>query len=240
VQVPKDDLDAVRAVFEENPGRVAAVFAEPVIGAGGVHPPAPGYLEGVRALCDEHDAYLVLDEVICGFGRLGAWFAGEHYGVRADLTTFAKGVTSGYLPLGGVLVGRSVAAALEADPAYVLRHGYTYSGHPTACVAGLAVLDVLERDGLVQRATLVGERLAAGLRKLETDGLVSSVRGAGAVWAVALPAGQDPNAARDRVLEAGAIVRPIAADTLAMCPPLMIPDDDLDTLLAALRTGLTG
>jgi adenosylmethionine-8-amino-7-oxononanoate aminotransferase len=240
VQVPKDDLDAVRAVFEQNPGRVAAVFAEPVIGAGGVHPPAPGYLEGLRALCDEHDAYLVLDEVICGFGRLGAWFAGEHYGVRADLTTFAKGVTSGYLPLGGVLVGRSVAAALEADPAYVLRHGYTYSGHPTACVAGLAVLDVLERDGLVQRATLVGERLAAGLRKLETDGLVSSVRGAGAVWAVALPAGQDPNAARDRVLEAGAIVRPIAPDTLAMCPPLMIPDDDLDTLLAAHRTGLTG
>jgi adenosylmethionine-8-amino-7-oxononanoate aminotransferase len=238
VQVPKDDLDAVRTVFEDNPGRVAAVFAEPVIGAGGVHPPVPGYLQGLRALCDEHGAYLVLDEVICGFGRLGRWFAGEYYGVRADLTTFAKGVTSGYVPLGGVIVGRRVADALEADPTYLFRHGYTYSGHPTACAAGLAVLDVMEQDGLLQRAAAVGERLAAGLRKLEADGLVSQVRGEGAVWAVALPPGQDPTAARDCILAAGAIVRPIPPDTLAMCPPLMIPDADLDTLLAALRSGL--
>jgi adenosylmethionine-8-amino-7-oxononanoate aminotransferase len=240
VQVPKDDLDAVRAVFEDNPGRVAAVFAEPVIGAGGVYPPEPGYLKGLRALCDEHDAYLVLDEVICGFGRLGRWFAGEYYDVRADLTTFAKAVTSGYVPLGGVIVGRRVADALEADPAYLLRHGFTYSGHPTACAAGLAVLDVLEQEGLVQRATAVGKRLEAGLRALEADSLVAQVRGDGAVWAVALPPGQDPIAARDRILEAGAVVRPIAPDTLAMCPPLMISDDDLDTLLAAVRAGLVG
>jgi adenosylmethionine-8-amino-7-oxononanoate aminotransferase len=240
VQVPKDDLDAVRAVFEDNAGRVAAVFAEPVIGAGGVYPPAPGYLEGLRALCDAHDAYLVLDEVICGFGRLGRWFAGEHYGVRADLTTFAKAVTSGYLPLGGVIAGRGVADALEADPAYVLRHGYTYSGHPSPCAAGLAVLDVTEREGLVPRAVEVGQRLSAGLHKLEADGLVDSVRGEGAVWAVGLPAGADPAAARDRILAAGAIVRPIPPDTLAMCPPLMIPDADLDELLAAVRSGLAG
>jgi adenosylmethionine-8-amino-7-oxononanoate aminotransferase len=226
-------------VFEDNPGRVAAVFAEPVIGAGGVYPPAPGYLQGLRALCDEHDAYLVLDEVICGFGRLGRWLAGEYYCARADLTTFAKAVTSGYVPLGGVIVGRRVADALEADPAYLFRHGYTYSGHPTACAAALAVLDVMDGEGLVPRATAVGERLAAGLRKLEADGLVTEVRGDGAVWAVALPAGQDPGAARDRILAAGAVVRPIPPDTLAMCPPLTIPHADLDALLEALRSGLT-
>ncbi len=131
----------MRAVFERHPGRVAAVFAEPVIGAGGVWPPAPGYLEGLRALCDEHGAHLVLDEVITGFGRLGSWFGGQHFGVQADLTTFAKGVTSGYVPLGGVLLAPSVHEPLSADPAFVLRHGYTYSGHATACAAALACLD---------------------------------------------------------------------------------------------------
>jgi acetylornithine aminotransferase len=103
----------------------------------------------------------------------------------------------------------------------------------------LVVLDLMEHEGLIQRATVVGERLAAGLRKLEADGLVTEVRGDGAVWAVALPPGQDPGAARDRILAAGAVVRPIPPDTLAMCPPLMIPDADLDALLAAVRSGLS-
>ncbi len=152
VQIDKDDLDGVRQVFEQNPGRVAAVFAEPVIGAGGVWPPAPGYLEGLRALCDEHGAHLVLDEVICGFGRVGSMFAGSHFGVRADLTTFAKGVSSGYLPLGGVLVGPAVHEALSADPSFVLRHGYTYSGHAAACAAALVCLDITEREGLFRES----------------------------------------------------------------------------------------
>ena len=234
VQVPKDDLDAVRAVFTEHPDRVAAVFAEPVIGAGGVYPPAEGYLAELRALCDEHGAYLVLDEVICGFGRLVAWSGGEHYGVHADLTTFAKGVTSGYIPLGGVLLAPSVHEPLSADPTTMLMHGYTYSGHATACAAALACLNITEREGLLQRATEIGKRLSEGLQGLSEDGLVAEVRGAGAMWAVQLHPGVDAVAVRDRVLDAGVIVRPIGS-ALAMCPPLVITDEDVDTVLSVLR-----
>ena len=239
VQIDKDDLDGVRQVFEQNPGRVAAVFAEPVIGAGGVWPPAPGYLEGLRALCDEHGAHLVLDEVICGFGRVGSMFAGSHFGVRADLTTFAKGVSSGYVPLGGVLVGPAVHEALSADPSFVLRHGYTYSGHAAACAAALVCLDITEREGLFARATAIGERLATGLTGLKDAGLLADVRGVGALWGVSLPQGNDPVAVRDRMLDDGVVVRPIAPSTLAICPPLVIEDDDVDLIVSTMKAALT-
>ena len=238
VQVGRDDLDAVRAVMESHPGRVAAVFAEPVIGAGGVWPPAPGYLAGLRALCTEHGAHLVLDEVITGFGRLGDWFGGTHFEVAADLTTFAKGATSGYVPLGGVLVAPSVHEPLAADPGYVLRHGYTYSGHAGACAAALACLDITEREDLLGAATRIGGRLEPALRGLREEGLVADVRGVGALWAVGVPEGVDAVAVRDRALEDGVIVRPIGADTLAICPPLVITDDDLDAVPAALGDAL--
>ena len=236
VQVDKDDLEAVRGVFEAHPGQVAAVFAEPVVGAGGVWPPAPGYLEGLRALCDEHGAHLVLDEVICGFGRLGTLFAGSHFGVAADITTFAKGVTSGYIPLGGAVLAPSVHEKLSADPAFVLRHGYTYSGHSTAAAAALACLDLTEQEGLLDRAKHIGERLEPQLKALEAEGLVTEVRGVGALWGVSVP---DPVGTRDRMLDLGVIVRPIAPVSLAMCPPLVITDDDLDAIPAALRAALT-
>ncbi len=237
VQVPKDDLAAVREVLQRLPGQVAAVFAEPVIGAGGVWPPAHGYLAGLRALCDQAGAHLVLDEVICGFGRLGSTF--DHFGARPDLTTFAKGVTSGYVPLGGVLVAPSVHEPLAADPSFVLRHGYTYSGHAAGCAAALACLDVTESEGLLERAALIGARLAPQLESLRDDGLVADVRGLGALWAVGVPDGVDPVAVRDRVLELGVVVRPIAPSTLAICPPLVIGGDDLDAVPAALRTALS-
>ena len=236
VQVDKDDLEAVRGVFEAHPGQVAAVFAEPVVGAGGVWPPAPGYLEGLRALCDEHGAHLVLDEVICGFGRLGTLFAGSHFGVAADITTFAKGVTSGYIPLGGAVLAPSVHEKLSADPAFVLRHGYTYSGHSTAAAAALACLDLTEQEGLLDRAKHIGESLEPQLKALEAEGLVTEVRGVGALWGVSVP---DPVGTRDRMLDLGVIVRPIAPVSLAMCPPLVITDDDLDAIPAALRAALT-
>jgi putrescine aminotransferase len=239
VQVDKDDLDAVRRVFVEHPGQVAAVFAEPVVGAGGVWPPAPGYLQGLRALCDEHGAHLVLDEVICGFGRLGSLFAGTHFDVRADLTTFAKGVTSGYLPLGGVLVAPSVHEPLAADPTFVLRHGYTYSGHAAACTAALVCLDITEREGLLERASCIGMRLDTALRELWSDGLLADVRGVGAVAAVSLVDGVDPVAVRDRMLALGVVVRPIAPSTLAICPPLVIEPDDLDAIPEAMRAALS-
>ena len=136
VNLPADDIEAVAAYLAEHGDGVAAILTEPVQGAGGVYPPPEGYLAGLRRLADQHGCYLIFDEVICGFGRLGRWFGGEHFGVRADLTTFAKAVTSGYVPLGGVVVAPSVRAPLEADETWLLRHGHTYSGHPTACAVG--------------------------------------------------------------------------------------------------------
>jgi putrescine aminotransferase len=239
IQVDKDDLEAVREVFAQHPGQVAAVFAEPVVGAGGVWPPVDGYLKGLRALCDEHGAHLVLDEVICGFGRLGSLFAGDHFGVQADLTTFAKAVTSGYVPLGGVLVAPSVHAALASDPSFVLRHGYTYSGHAAACTAAMACLDITEREGLLERATAIGARLQPALESLLSEGLVSDVRGVGALWAVSVLPDQDPVLVRDRMLEHGVVVRPIAPSTIAICPPLVISLQDLDAIPDALRAAVS-
>lgn len=239
VQVPKDDLGAIERVFAERGGEVAAVIAEPVIGAAGVYPAADGYLPALRRLCDEHGAFLILDEVVTGFGRLGTWWGAQHYGVAPDLVTFAKAVTSGYLPLGGVLVGPAVRGPLEADPQFVLRHGHTYSGHPTSCAAGLAALDILRREGLVHRAPKVGEHLSAGLRSV-ADGSdkVAEVRGEGAVWAVGLAPGVAAPAVRDAMLDRGVIVRPIGEETLAFCPPLVIEDADVDRCVEALDAAL--
>ncbi len=234
IQVGKDDLDELAALFAAQGERIAAVIAEPVVGAPGVYPPVPGYLEGVRRLCDEHGALLICDEVICGFGRLGAWWGSQHYGVRPDLTTFAKAVTSGYQPLGGVVVAPAVADVLAKDPATVLRHGHTYSGHPAACAAGLAAIEITEREGLLERALHVGRRLGAGLQRLVGDGLVEQVRSAGAVFGVGLHPGTSAVDTREALLDEGVIVRPIGLATLALCPPLVITDEQIDMCADAL------
>jgi putrescine---pyruvate transaminase len=156
VQVDSDNLEDLAKFMSDNSKKIAAVIVEPLQGAGGVWPPPPGYLEGARKLCDQHGAFLIFDEVISGFGRMGTWFAADHYGVIPDMLCFAKGVTSGYQPLGGVYVGAAVREALEADPNFFLRHGYTYSGHSSVCAAALANLAIIEREGLVERAKHVG------------------------------------------------------------------------------------
>jgi putrescine aminotransferase len=238
VHVDARDIADAERLFAERGDEVAMVIAEPLQGAGGVHPPVTGYLEGLRRLCDRHGAFLCFDEVICGFGRLGAWWGAEHYGVRPDLIVFAKGVTSGYVPLGGVVVGRAVVDPLEADPDFVLRHGHTYSGHAAACTAALVCLDLTRREDLLGRALKVGGRLSDGLRALEEDGLVAEVRGDGAVWAVGLHEGTMAAMVRDRVEERGVIVRPLGISTIAFCPPLVIEDVDIDLILEALRDAL--
>ncbi|MCU0260850.1 MAG: aminotransferase class III-fold pyridoxal phosphate-dependent enzyme [Ilumatobacteraceae bacterium] len=234
VQVPSDDVEALAVLMASRRDEVCAVITEPVQGAGGVHPPTEGYLADVRRLCDQHGALLVFDEVITGFGRLGTWFAAQHYGVVPDLTTFAKAVTSGYQPLGGVVVGRAVRDALESDPAFFLRHGYTYSGHATACAAGLANLAIFEREGLLAEAQRVGTRLGAGLHALATDGLIDHARGVGAVWAAGLRPDQDAVQVRDRLLELGVITRAINTDTCTFCPPLVTTDEQVDRIVDAL------
>lgn len=241
VEIDPTNIESAAGIFAEHGERIAGVITEPVQAAGGVFPPQPGYLEGLRRLCNDHGALLVFDEVISGFGRTGNWFASDTYGVHPDLITFAKGVTSGYQPLGGVLIGRGVCDVLEADPDYVWMHGYTYGGHPAACAAATANIDMIERDGLVERANAVGDRLSSGLRALEADGLFSEVRGVGAIWAGQI-AGEEQTrrgiAIRDRMLELGVICRGING-AVAFCPPLIMDDADIDRMIDVCATAVT-
>ncbi len=171
-RVSTNDISAVRQQLEAlGPARVAAILVEPVIGTGGVVGPALGYLEGLQALCHEHDILLIADEVITGFGRTGAMFACERYGTEPDMVIMAKGLTSGYAPLGGVLVSPRIADRFFAGPAGgdapMFRHGLTYAGHATACVVAETNLDILDEEGLIERAAYletVLEKAVAPLR----------------------------------------------------------------------------
>lgn len=236
--IEHDTLAGAEALFAERGHQIAAVIAEPVIGAGGVRPPEPGYLEGLRRLCDDHGALLILDEVICGFGRLGGWWGAEVFGIEPDLVTFAKGVTSGYQPVGGVLVGRRVREALESDPDFVLRTGHTYSGHPAGCRAALTNIAILRDEGLLERAPAIGAQVGPALTTLLDRGAVAEVRGVAGIWAVDMVPGVDALAVRDRMMDRGVIARPLGATTIALCPPLVITPTELDHVLDALADSL--
>jgi len=233
VQVPSDDLEAISTLMASRSGEIAAVLVEPVQGAGGVYPPSDGYLNGLRKLCDQHGAFLIFDEVISGFGRLGTWFAAHHYDIRPDMVTFAKAVTSGYQPLGGVYVGSAVRTPLEADTNFFLRTGYTYSGHPTVCAAALENIRIVEREDLFTRAHEIGNRLRDGFEAMARDGIIDHVRSVGAVLGVGLPAGRDCATVRDALLKKGVITRAINTDTNTFCPPLVIKDSEIDRILDA-------
>lgn len=230
IQVDADNIEDMARAVEENKGKLAAIIAEPVQGAGGVWPSSTEYLAQLRRICDDNGAYLIFDEVITGFGRLGTWFGAQYYGVTPDMITFAKGVTSGYQPLGGVITNGAVNNALLADPAFFLRTGYTYSGHATVCAAALKNLEIMERENLLERATHVGARIEDGLRALTNDGTLTGYRGAGAIWAGKLPDGMDATAVRDTMIKRGVIARAIPG-VIAFCPPLVITDDELNTVL---------
>src|SRR3954466_14009499 len=245
-QVPYDSLDALETeIGWLGPDTVAAVFVEPVIGAGGVYAPPPGHLEGVDALCKRTGVLHVVDAVIAGFGRLGEWFGPERWGLRPDMIVFAKGVTSGYLPLGGVVVSGEIAAPFwDEEGAPWFRHGPTYSGHPTCCAVALANLDLIERDGLLARGLELQDEIAAALGGLRSHALVGEVRsGTGALAAVALAGealGRDPKAplrvfghARER----GVLVRPLG-DAVALSPPLIATRDDVETAASAIADAL--
>jgi putrescine aminotransferase len=235
IQVPAHDLAALDEVLEIVGDRLAAIIAEPVIGAGGVYPAHDGYLQGLRERCDQHGGYLILDEVVTGFGRVGTWWAAEAFGVQPDLVTFAKAVTSGYVPLGGVLVGPSVHRILASDEKFIFRHGNTYAGHPTAAAVAVANLDVIESEGLLGRAEHIGERLASMLEALVDGTVITGVRGKGAIRALAIGAGLDAITYRNLLLDRGVILRAVGPSALAVCPPLVITDDELDQLDVALR-----
>ena len=180
--------DAVEAAIEaQGADTIAAVIAEPVMGAGGVIVPPPTYFPRLRQICDRHNVLFIADEVITGFGRTGRWFALGHWGVEPDLVSFAKGVTSGYLPLGGVIVSKRVHQAMEDAPMDErFMHAATYSGHPVCCAVGLRNIDIIEQEGLPERAAVMGRKLLAGLETLRSLPVVGDVRGLGMMCGVEL------------------------------------------------------
>ncbi len=246
LRVPWDDADALAAAIDDaGPERVAAFFCEPIIGAGGVLPPPAGYLEAVRQVCREREVLFVADEVICGFGRVGDWFASTRFGLDPDLVTFAKGVTSGYVPLGGVIVGAHVREPFWAEGAGVWRHGYTYSGHATATAAAHANLDLMERESLPARARALEVELADALAPLAGHALVSEVRaGLGVLAGVQLSpdALADDAALTDRVVlaarERGVLTRGLVGGGLQISPALVFDGAGLDELVAGLGGAL--
>jgi taurine--2-oxoglutarate transaminase len=174
----------------EGPATVAAVLLETVVGTNGILVPPPGYLAGVRAICDEFGVVMILDEVMSGFGRCGEWFATDHWGVTPDLITFAKGINSGYVPLGGVIISDEIAATF-ADR--VFPGGLTYSGHPLACASAVASIQIFKDEGIVEHARDLGERvIGPALRSLaERHPSVGEVRGLGVFWALELVRDRD-------------------------------------------------
>jgi len=222
---------------------VAAFFCEPVIGAGGVYPPPPGYLAAVREICREREVLFVADEVITGYGRTGRMFASED--LEPDVVLTAKGLTSGYLPMGAVLVGSKVARPFWESPGTLWRHGYTYSGHASAAAAAMANLDIIEGEGLVEGVAGLQIALTAALVPLRSHAWVSDVRsGAGLLGAVTI----DPQvlsgdatvmprliaALRDR----GVLTRGLADGSVQISPPFVITRDELNTLAAAIDASL--
>ncbi len=245
-QVAFDSLAALEQAIERiGAERVAAFFIEPVIGAGGVHPPVAGYIEGVAELCARNDVLLVVDAVICGFGRLGTWFGIERWEVAPDMIVFAKGVTSGYLPLGGVIVSERVAEPFwNAPGGPVFRHGATYAGHATCAAAALANIALLERDGLLGRGRAMEAELLSALRPLAEHGAAGEVRGGvGTMAAVDVDPellARDP-AALGRLSAAaraaGVLVRQLGGG-VAVSPPLTATEEHFALIAQAIAAGL--
>lgn len=207
--------------------KIAAFIGEPVIAVGGMIPPHEDYWPRVQEVLRRHGILFVLDEVVTAYGRTGAWFAAEHWGgLRPDVIVTAKGLTSGYFPLGAVLVGARPCTMLDGVP---FRHGFTYNGHPTGCAVALENLAIIEREGLVERAAELGPRLLAGLRALEALPAVVQARGFGLMAGLELDV-EDAGALSDRILAAGVIVR-ATGQKLVMSPPLTIEPEDLDRIV---------
>jgi putrescine aminotransferase len=244
-EVPWDDADALRTTIEDlGADRVAAFFCEPIVGAGGVFAPPPGYLEAARDVCRETGVLFVSDEVITGFGRAGAWFASERWALEPDIITCAKGITSGYLPLGAVIVAPRVWEPFWADSAGMWRHGYTYTGHAAVAAAALANLDIIEREGLLMRATELETELADALAPLADHPLISEVRaGCGVLAAVQIdPAALEDPGLLGRVVPAcrrnGIMTRTLATGAIHVSPPLILDDAGLKELSSGVGAAL--
>lgn len=242
-----DELE--RVIEREGADHIGAFIAEPVQGVGGVIVPPPGYFERIRAICDRHDILLIVDEVITGFGRTGTRFGIEHWNAAPDVLVFAKGVTSGYLPLGGVAVREAIFQTLvDAGPSFALHHGFTYSGHPVVCAAALANLDILDREQLFARVRKLAPQFRRRLEALRRHSIVGDVRGIGLMGAVELVQDRETKetfpphmniSARVRkgCIDRGVIVR-ASVDNVVLCPPFIITARQLDMLFDTLDAAL--
>jgi adenosylmethionine-8-amino-7-oxononanoate aminotransferase len=241
VRVPWDDADEMIATIdrigEEN---IAAFFCEPIQGAGGVRIPPDLYLQTVRKACAERNILFVADEVISGFGRCGDWFASTRYGLQPDLMTVAKGLTSGYAPMGAVVAAPSVWETFYAPSAGVWRHGYTYGGHATAAAAGIANIKIMMRENLPAHVAQLEDKFASALRTLEDLDVVSEVRtGVGFLGGIQMA---DPNIAPamyGKCRDVGVISRAIWGGTLQVAPPLSTTEAEIDEMVELFRVGLT-
>jgi adenosylmethionine-8-amino-7-oxononanoate aminotransferase len=237
-------LDELEHTIEEiGPNRVAAMIGEPVMGVGGMLVPPDDYWPRVRELLAAHGILLILDEVVTAFGRTGSWFAAERFGVQPDLLVTAKGITSGYVPLGAVLVSKNVAEALAREHGFPV--GFTYYGHPTACAVALKNLEIIEREGLLERARDTGHFLLSRLKDLENLPVVGQVRGAGMMLGIELVADKETRepismqeAPHDVIRrETGVLVRD-CAHTLVLSPPLVMTRPEAEEVVAAVRSVL--
>lgn len=242
--------EAEAVILEEGPDTIAAFIGEPLMAAGGVMPPPAGYWQGIEALCRKYDILLVADEVICGFGRLGTTFGCQHYGFTPDIMVVSKQITSSYMPLAAVVFTEAVYDAIADNSAKIgtFGHGFTASGHPVATAVGLENLRIIEERDLVGNAARVGRTFQARLAELADHPLVGEVRGAGLIAGVELvadkqthrafaPAGKVGARAFAAAQQHGLIVRAIG-DVVALCPPLIITEEQVEELVARLRRAL--
>ena len=227
-------------IIREGSDTVAAFIAEPIQGAGGLVVPADGYFEQVQAICKKYEVLLIVDEVICGFGRTGKWFGSDHFGIQPDIMQFAKGVTSGYLPLGGIQVTdtiRDVILNAPADQSFM--HGHTYSGHAAACAVGIANIDIMVRGNLVANSQTMGRRMLTGLQGLADEfANIDNARGLGLMAGIDVvhsKESREADASRAAeicamVMDMGIRVRPLGG-TIAFSPPLCITADEIDLMI---------
>ena len=241
-----DELE--KAILEEGPDNVAFFIAEPVMGAGGVIAAPPEYFPRIRQICDRYDVLMVVDEVITGTGRTGKMWGIEHWGVIPDIISTAKGISSGYLPLGAVIVHEKIYQTLLESKGVVMWHGYTNTGNPACCAAGLKVLEIVERDGLIEHAARMGERLHDGLRRFRSLPIVGDVRGLGLMAAIELVRNQESREAfpaeagvgaqfKRAAFDGGLLIRAIG-DNICMSPPLTISASEIDLMLERLGEAL--
>lgn len=228
---------------------IAAMIVEPVTGAGGVVVPPAGYFSRLQAVLEKHDILLWDDEVICGFGRTGNDFGATTFKLEPDMMSFAKGLSSGYLPISAAVISGTMYDAIEAASreSGIFGHGYTYSGHPVCCAVALRTLEIYERDRIFEKARETASYFQRRLKEFEQHPLVGEVRGVGMIAAIEMVADKHTGKSFDSPIgplaqrtcqEHGLILRAVAGNSLAICPPLIIQEDEIDQLIHALRLSL--